>query len=208
MSQFPFEGPSSQARGSKRGGTRRAPPPLDRASLERSALAYLERYASSSANLRRVLLRKARRSCEHHGGDHGEAEALVDDVVTALGQRGLVDDRAFARGLWRRLRRRGSSARRIRASLIERGVCEELADEVLGAEAREDDDLVAACRYARRRRIGPYRAGDGERGERRERDLAALAQAGFSLEVALRVVDAAVTAQDLDEIVANEGRDA
>jgi len=207
MSQPPFEGPSSHTRSSKRGGARRAPPPLDRTRLERSALAYLERYASSSANLRRVLLRKAQRSCEHHGGDPGEAETLVDDVVRALGQRGLVDDRAFARGLWRRLRRRGSSALKIRASLIERGVRAEVADEVLGAEAREEGDLMAACRYARRRRIGPYRGGDGERSERRERDLAALARAGFSLEVALRVLDAAVTAHDLDEIVANEGRD-
>ena len=58
---------------------------------------------------------KARRSQEHHGGEPGEAETLVDEVVAELQRKGVVDDRAFAGGLCRRLRRRGSSARRIRA---------------------------------------------------------------------------------------------
>ncbi|MBW2421925.1 MAG: RecX family transcriptional regulator, partial [Deltaproteobacteria bacterium] len=72
--------------------------------------------------MRRVLLRKARRSQEHHGEDPADAEPLVDTVVEELLRRGLVDDRAFALSLCKRLRRRGSSARRIRAGLIGRGV--------------------------------------------------------------------------------------
>jgi regulatory protein len=56
------------------------------------------------------------------------------------------------------------------------------------AEAGETD-LRAALRFAKRRRLGPFRT-PKERATRRERDLAALGRAGFSYEVARAVVDA------------------
>ena len=49
--------------------------------------------------------------------------------------------------------------------------------------------MGAAARYARRRRLGPFRAAP-EREERRQRDLAALARAGFAYDVARRVIEA------------------
>ena len=57
------------------------------------------------------------------------------------------------------------------------------------------DQCRTALRYARRRRLGPYRP-DGERAERRARDLAALDRQGFGYAVACRVIDA----EDLDEL--------
>jgi regulatory protein len=56
---------------------RRAPAHLTPASLEAAALRYLERYASSAENLRRVLLRRVRRA---DAGEDGAAlvEALVE----------------------------------------------------------------------------------------------------------------------------------
>jgi regulatory protein len=59
-----------------------------------------------------------------------------------------------------------------------------------------DSELVAAYNYARRRRLGPYRAQEA-RDERRERDLAALARAGFGFDTARRVVDA-TSVEDLE----------
>ena len=60
-----------------------------------------------------------------------------------------------------------------------------------------DPDLAAAIAYARRRRIGPYRT-RGDREERRERDLAALARQGFGYDIARRVIDAH-DPEDLEE---------
>ncbi|MHA1114431.1 MAG: regulatory protein RecX, partial [Alphaproteobacteria bacterium] len=57
----------------------------------------------------------------------------------------------------------------------------------------EAADLAAAIAYARRRRLGPWRVA-AARAERRERDLAALARAGFNYDLARRVVDAPDTA--------------
>jgi regulatory protein len=50
-------------------------------------------------------------------------------------------------------------------------------------------ELAAACALVRRRRLGPYRA-PGKRVDCRQKDLASLARAGFSLALARRVLKA------------------
>jgi regulatory protein len=51
----------------------------------------------------------------------------------------------------------------------------------------EGDELAAAHALARRRKLGPYRA--GERASFRQKDLAALARAGFAFGIAREVID-------------------
>ena len=57
------------------------------------------------------------------------------------------------------------------------------------AETEEEPERSAATRLARKRRLGPYRPVAARR-DNREKDLAALARAGFSYDVALSVIDA------------------
>ena len=57
-------------------------------------------------------------------------------------------------------------------------------------ETHANAEFTAARNYARRRRFGPWRNAD-EREARRDRDLAAMARAGFSFQMAQRVIDAA-----------------
>ena len=71
----------------------------------------------------------------------------------------------------------------------------EAALEILEAEYA-NRELTAAYKYARRRRLGPYRLPEA-RAARRDRDLAALARAGFGYDIARRVVDAA-SVEDLE----------
>jgi len=52
----------------------------------------------------------------------------------------------------------------------------------------EDAEFIAAAALARRRRLGPYR-NDEVRKELYEKDLAALARAGFSYDIAKQVVE-------------------
>ncbi|SDF24859.1 MULTISPECIES: regulatory protein RecX [Thalassobaculum] len=171
-------------RGKKRG-------PLTKAYLERAALHYLERYASSVEGLRRVLMRRVDKAAWEERCDPAEATPWVEDVVARYAASGLVDDRSFAEGKAASLRRRGDSARRIALKLREKGVDGELIDTVLEEQDGEDSEaaeIAAACRFARRRRLGPLRAPE-EREDRRDRDMAALARAGFSLDIARRVLD-------------------
>lgn len=173
---------------------RRRPKPVTAERLRKVALHYLERYASSSENLRRVLLRRIDTSVRLHGTDRGEAEVWVVDIIARLSQAGLLDDRAYAEGRARSLHRRGTARRRIAAMLRQKGVGN--GDIAAALRAVADDeaaaDLNAAIRFARRRRLGPWRD-PALRAERRERDLAALARAGHSLDLAYRIVDAETT---------------
>jgi regulatory protein len=159
-----------------------APPsdePISGARIERWALAYLERFPSSATNLRRVLLRRVRRQGVE---DEGPARAAIDTVVERLRGLGAIDDVAYAAGRARTRLRRGQSLRTIRAGLADKGVAAadmEAAFAGIGDE-RGDLDLAAACAYARRRRLGPFRREAADQA----RELAAFARAGFTRAVA------------------------
>jgi regulatory protein len=151
--------------------------------LERWALGYLGHYASSAENLRRVLMRRVRR----HAPEAVEpARPLIEAIVTRYREAGLLDDAAYAAARATSLHRRGGSLMVIRTRLMAKGVAgEDVAGAVGGLqELGSDPDLAAACAFARRRRLGPFRRVAGDR----TRELAAFARAGFSRRVAEAVL--------------------
>lgn len=160
-------------------------------SLENTALHYLARFAASAANLRRVLLRRVERSARVHGTDRSEGEKLIAELIARFERSGLIDDRGFAASRALALHRRGASARAIRGRLLADGVAPDLVAAALAALADDvaEPEFAAAVAYARRRRLGPYRK-ESARPDFRPKDLAAFARAGFSFEVARRVIDA------------------
>jgi regulatory protein len=169
---------------------------IDAALLERWALGYLGRFASSAENLRRVLLRRVRRRLPAEREAVALAATLIDELVARYRESGLVDDAAYAAARARARLRRGQSLRTIRAGLAAKGVGAEDAAVAIAAlrEDGGDPDVAAACAFARRRRLGPFRRGAGDR----DRELAAFARAGFSRAVAQVVLDCA----DPDEVAA------
>ncbi|CAA7620917.1 regulatory protein RecX [Magnetospirillum sp. SS-4] len=183
---------------------RRPPPKITASYIENAALHYLERFASSRANLRRVLMRKADRSLAHWGGERSDAAQVVDSVIARLAGLGYLDDGAYAEARVRALHRRGGSLRTIRATLAAKGVEAETAEAALEtlAESHPVPDRAAAIALARRRRLGPFRAG-GKRAEFRDRDLAALGRAGFPWEICRAVIEAEDAAA-LEEMLAEE----
>jgi regulatory protein len=169
-----------------RGVAARKPPRrVSAAYLERAAMAYLERYASSSQNLRRVLRRKVDKRCRLRGEEPGEFYALIDEVVAKSLRVGLLDDGRYAEARVATLRRRGGSARAIQAKLSAKGVDRSTIAAALMGE--DGDELAAAHALARRRKLGPYRPGD--RVPYRDKDLAALARGGFAYGIARSVID-------------------
>src|SRR3982074_1126284 len=76
--------------------------------IEKWALGYLERFASSAENLRRVLRRRVRRRT----GDNEtvqRAGVLIDDLVERYRRSGLIDDAAYAAARARRRLARGEA---------------------------------------------------------------------------------------------------
>jgi regulatory protein len=142
----------------------RAARPVTPERLEAAAFRYLERFATSSANLRRVLARRVRRSAALHGTDAAEGAAWIEALIQRFLDSGLLDDQAYAEARTASLHRRGRSARAIGAKLAEKGVSRALIAENLAhdGESRPGGDLAAA---------------------------AVLARAGFARNVAERVLD-------------------
>lgn len=173
------EGPAPAGRPAKPGVTPEA--------LMRMASYYLARYSASTARLREVLERKIRRRCELRDApvpEPAEVQAMIDAVVERLTRAGLLDDAAYGRGRAAALARKGWPAWRIRAELQRQDI--DAGGEGL-AEAVDLDADAQAARLAQRKRLGPYRPGARE--PYRDRDIRALARAGFPVSVAKRVVD-------------------
>ncbi len=164
---------------------RKVPRKVTPAYLQRAAMAYLERYSSSAENLRRVLRRKVDKRCRLRGEDPAEFHEAIDEVVAKSLRIGLIDDTRFAEARVATLRRRGGSARAIQAKLSAKGLDRTTIQAAL--EGEEGDEESAALAFARRRRLGPFRP--GEREPYRDKDMAALARAGFRFDIARRIVD-------------------
>lgn len=158
--------------------------------LERVGLYYLERYASSVENFRRVLMRRVERSARAHDTDRDEGAEAIDGIIQRFQEWGYLDDKAYAEMRAVSLFRRGTSRRGIRYQLSMKGVLEDAIDAALESvfENETDPDRRAAIAYARRRRIGPWR--QDNRDTFQERDLAALGRQGFAYGIARWIVEA------------------
>ena len=113
-------------------------------------------------------------------------------VARAVGA-GLVDDARSTAGRIAALRRRGNSARALSAKLAAKGVPRDLVANAMEDErdtADEGEDQGDSGRgLSRRRRLGPWRR-PGTREAYRDRDLAAMARAGFAYGLGRRVIEA------------------
>jgi regulatory protein len=182
---------------------RPAGPPPDAAALYEAGLAYLGRYAATAATVARALGRAVDRWARRAVADGGESDAVaaqsaqarvaVRAVVARLAAAGAVNDAVFAASRTRSLVRGGRSRRAVAAHLAAKGVATEMVR--AASDAEETDELAAALVLARRRRIGPFRVGDGDR----LRELAMLARAGFSQRVANEALR--MSREDAEEVV-------
>ena len=191
-------------RGASRDSSDDAATPPDQAQLREAALSYLARYAATQAGLARVLdrrvdtwARKMGSRYESAAQDRAEvaagvnaAKAVVREVVAALTQAGAVSDAAFAETRASSLRRAGRSHRGVVAGLAAKGVDAETARAALDNEevGGQEAERAAAVRLARKRRIGPFRAGEPPEPPGRLRELAILARAGFAQNLAREIL--------------------
>ncbi|ODP36656.1 regulatory protein RecX [Sphingomonas turrisvirgatae] len=158
--------------------TGRPIPPLDTASLERLALRYVERFATTRGKLAAYLARKIR----ERGWDGAPADPA--SVAERFAELGYVNDRLFAEAKASSMARRGLGARRVNQALRHAGVIGEDADAVAPqVEARRGETAVA---FARRRRIGPFAAVAADR-PKQAKHVAAMVRAGHSPDLAWRI---------------------
>jgi regulatory protein len=159
--------------------SRRPIPPLDTASLERLALRYVERFATTRGKLTAYLSRKIRER-----GWEGEA-ADPAALAERFAQLGYVNDRLFAEAKASSMARRGLGERRVGEALRHAGIVGEDAEAIAPQVAARRGETAVA--FARKRRIGPFAATMADRAQQ-AKQVAAMVRAGHSPDLAWRIV--------------------
>lgn len=159
------------------------PPPLDTAALERLALRYVERFATTRGKLADYLRRKVR----ERGWDGPPDAPGADPVAVAerMAALGYLDDRAWAEARAASLGRRGLGAARVGGALRAAGVDE--TDRAAVAPDVAARAVDAALRFARRKRLGPWGTAELDRAAR-EKALGAMLRAGHPVELSRRIL--------------------
>jgi len=171
--------------------------------LANAALYYLSRYAASEGSLRRVLENKLRRAAMQDADFAADSEAqaalkqAIEAIIETHKRTGVLNDAAYAEMKVHSLRRAGRSARVITQKLSQKGVKADLIDRALIPEDGSDSahaELRAAQAFAKRRALGPYRKPSmtvleaQAETKRKIKEVTTLARAGFSFDVAKKVL--------------------
>lgn len=159
---------------------RKERPPLDPPKLQEMALRYVGRFATTRAKLVSYLNRKVRER-----GWSGPQPADVEALADRFAQQGYVDDSGFALSKARSLAGRGYGKARLVQSLRVAGVAEE--DSAEARDHAETHALDAALRFAQRRKLGPFSAGDADP-KARDRALAAMIRSGHGFELSRAIL--------------------
>ena len=209
-----FERENTAPRKPKKKRKPRPPKKISESYLHNSGLYYLQRFASSSANFKAVMMRKAWKSCAHHADqDKDECEAMVDALVVKFQELELLNDAAYTRGVVTSFRRRGLSKRTILTKMRMKGISNEDTLAALETYEREnlrnpeEAEMIAALTMARKKALGPFiRADrikpdmdDEERKKQTEKAMAKLARGGFSYHIVRRVFD--MNFKDVDQFL-------
>jgi regulatory protein len=175
---------------------RRPARPITAKYLQNAAAFYLERYPATAEGLRRVLNRRVRKAEMADAPVMENVAQAIEAIVAKFVEAGAINDKEFAQTKARSLHRRGTSSRLTRQKLKLAGVDGDTLDRAMAALDEElhadptQREWQAAVALARRRRFGPFRL-EKDRKDRRLRDLAAMARAGFAFDIAKKVIDAA-----------------
>ena len=159
------------------------------------AVDYLGRYASSQHKLGQILKRFASRKLTDYAAD--DIAAAIQKTINQCSQLGYLDDRQFAVTVARNQRRLGRSRLVIRQRLRQHALDDDIITHAL-AEADENSangELQAAIHFAQRRRLGPFARRHSAHHQRlnarqwKQRELGAMARAGFSMATSRQILD-------------------
>lgn len=163
--------------------SRKPPVPLDEAKLRELALAYVGRFSTTRAKLRTYLSRKIRER-----GWSGEQAADVAALAQSIAARGYIDDRGYALAKSQALTARGYGRQRVLQRLRAAGIEED--DFLAARQHAESQQVIAALRFAERRRIGPFAVEVMEPKER-EKALGSMVRAGHPFALARAITNLA-----------------
>lgn len=159
------------------------------------AVSYLGRYATSQRRLRKILNHFAFRKLGDHDSD--KVATAINATLKRCKKLGYLDDDAFAQMQARSHRQLGRSQLGIRQRLRQHGLNEQVINAAIDVVDQHsvNGELLAACLFARRRRLGPFDSQnnhDKNAGQtivqRQQRQLGSMVRAGFNIEISRTVI--------------------
>ena len=155
--------------------------------LENIALFYLERYESSQARLKQVLLRRIAKARLKGVEVPDGAAQWVETVCAKMVHLGYVNDTRYAENIWRSYSSAGKSVRWMTCKLKQAGIDEDVISQCIASDDTDSLDLQAARLLVKKKKLGHYRPKE-QRSAYAQKDLAKLARAGFSYETAQKAL--------------------
>lgn len=151
------------------------------------ALHYLSKYDAGTEKVRRMLMRRVLNDTRQNDTPPPAAVPIwIQAVLDKLARLGYINDETYAANRMRRLSESGKSLRFIRQKLAQEGVDTALINQAAARSPASETDRAA--RLVRRKKMGYLRPA-GQQAAFFQKDLAALARAGFSYAVARQVLN-------------------
>ena len=151
------------------------------------ALFYLSRYESSASKVRAMLHRRLRKMQLRGEEIPSEAPQWIDNAITTAEKNAYLNDERYAATQVRHWIEQGKSERYMMAKLEQAGIDPNISHRLLTES--DSTDQERARRFLKRKHLGPYRP-TADQALYRTKDLAALARAGFSYDVAQSALQA------------------
>ncbi len=149
--------------------------PLNDTALRELALSYAARYATTRRKLGDYLRRKVRER-----GWEQDNPPDFETIVSRLADLRYVDDEVYGRAKAGALKRRGMGEMRVRQALLVAGLDRETTDQL--SSSTDEEAFASALIFARRRKIGPYCAGEAD-AKLRSKWIAAMLRAGHQMDI-------------------------
>lgn len=174
---------------------------ISRRYLENAGVFYLNRFASSEKNFRRVMQRKIENSLSDHPEQNkDECLEMLEDTIRKFSHLGYLDDTQYTRQSVSSLRKQGKSKRAIISKLRQKGIPPELVEREVQRQDKSlsdasdgtiDPELLSALKHCRKKRIGPFHPDSSlyaEDADILKRHLGRLARAGFDYPTARKAL--------------------
>ncbi|MDY6408032.1 MAG: regulatory protein RecX [Pseudomonadota bacterium] len=157
------------------------PKALTEQRLMNMALFYLSQYETSEQKMRQMLNRRVRRLKMQGEDIPAETPEWIEHVLKRIRDNAYIDDKRYAENQIRALVQQGKSESFMCAKLALAGIKPEQVRDIL--RCMESNEETRAKRFVERKRIGPFRP-TADRSRFWEKDMASLARAGFSYDIA------------------------
>tara|TARA_B100000780_G_scaffold170057_1_gene119030 strand:- start:13752 stop:14282 length:531 start_codon:yes stop_codon:yes gene_type:complete len=166
--------------------------------IEAKAFWYLERYASSSKNLKDYLRKKVRDTDLNH-----DSELIISQIINNLEKQNILNDGIFSESKAKTFINKGWSLSKIKFRLKQLGINNETIDICIENIKTEEADieLIAASKLVKKRFIGSFRRKELD-DKLKNREFGILARAGFNYALSKKVLYE-LSADEIEEIINN-----